>query len=65
MKFYTFEIVIEKEAEDPGFAAYSPTLPGRFGAGAAIEEAKKDIRLAVERRIASLLAHGDPIPHLS
>jgi predicted RNase H-like HicB family nuclease len=62
MKFYTFEIVIEKEVEDEGFYAYSPTLPGCFGAGATIEEAKRDIRLAVEQHIASLMAHGQPIP---
>ena len=28
MKYYTFEIVVEKEAEDEGYMAYSPTLPG-------------------------------------
>lgn len=27
MKFYTFEIVVEKEQEDEGYSAYSPTLP--------------------------------------
>jgi len=26
VKFYTFEIVIEKEEEDEGYLAYSPTL---------------------------------------
>ena len=28
MRFFNFEIVIEKEPEDPGYYAYSPTLPG-------------------------------------
>jgi hypothetical protein len=27
MKFY-FQIVIEKEKDDPGYCAYSPALPG-------------------------------------
>jgi hypothetical protein len=30
MKFYSFQIVIEKEPEDEGYYAYSPTLPGCF-----------------------------------
>lgn len=63
MKFYTFEIVVEKEAEDQGYAAYSPTLPGRFSNGKTIEEAKRNIRDAIQQHIASLLAHGQPIPH--
>ncbi len=44
MRFYTFEIVIEKEAEDDGYAACSPTLPGCFGNGKTIEGAKRNIR---------------------
>jgi hypothetical protein len=28
MKFYSFQIVIEKEKDDPGYYAYSPALPG-------------------------------------
>ncbi len=40
MKFYTFEIVVEKETENGGYSAYSPTLPGCFSNGKTIEEAK-------------------------
>lgn len=47
MRFYSFEIVIEKEPEDAGYFAYSPTLPGCFSNGATIEEAKRNIREAV------------------
>ena len=36
MRFFNFEIVIEKEPEDPGYYAYSPTLPGCFGNGLTI-----------------------------
>jgi antitoxin HicB len=62
MKFYTFEIVIEREPEDDGYAAYSPTLPGCFSNGKTIEEAKQNIRDAIRLHIESLLAHGQPIP---
>jgi predicted RNase H-like HicB family nuclease len=62
MKFYTFEIVIEKEPEDDGYAAYSPTLPGCFSNGKTIEEAKQNIREAIRLHIESLLAYGQPIP---
>lgn len=62
MRFYSFQIVIEKEPDDPGYFAYSPTLPGCFGNGATIEQAKSSIREAIETHLASLIAHGDPIP---
>jgi antitoxin HicB len=62
MKFYSFSIVIEKEEEDPGYYAYSPDLPGCFGAGRTVEETKESMRRAVELHIESLLAHGEPIP---
>lgn len=62
MRFYSFEIVIEKEPEDEGYYAYSPTLPGCFGNGRTIEEAQRSIREAVQQHIESLLAHGEPIP---
>jgi predicted RNase H-like HicB family nuclease len=62
MTYYTFEIVIEKEAEDDGYSAYSPTLPGCFSNGKTIEEAKRNIREAIRQHIESLRAHGQPIP---
>lgn len=62
MKFYTFEIVVEKEPEDEGYLAYSPTLPGCFSNGRTVEEARRNIREAVQQHIESLLAHGQPIP---
>ncbi|HUW62514.1 MAG TPA: type II toxin-antitoxin system HicB family antitoxin [Candidatus Bathyarchaeia archaeon] len=61
MKFYTFEIIIEKEPEDPGYFAYSPTLPGCFSNGATIEDAKHNIREAVQQHVATLQAHGQTI----
>jgi predicted RNase H-like HicB family nuclease len=55
MKFYTFEIVIEKEEDDAGYFAYSPNVPGCFSNGRTIEEAKRNIRVAVEQHLESLL----------
>ena len=62
MRFYSFQIVIEKEPEDEGYYAYSPTVPGCFSNGKTIEEARRNIREAVEQHMASLLGHGQPIP---
>lgn len=62
MRFYTFEIVIEKEPEDEGYYAYSPTLPGCFSNGKTIEDTKRNMREAIQLHVASLLAHGDPVP---
>ena len=62
MRFYTFEVVIEKEEEDVGYLAYSPTLPGCFSNGKTIEEARRNIREAIQQHIESLLARGQPVP---
>lgn len=62
MRFYTFEIVIEKEAEDEGYYAYSPTLPGCFSNGKTIEETKRNMREAIQQHVESLLADGEPVP---
>ena len=48
MRYYTFEIVVEKEPEDEGYSAYSPTMPGCFSNGRTIEEAKRNIREAIQ-----------------
>jgi len=62
MRYFSFEIVIEKEAEDVGYAAYSPSLPGCFSSGPTIEEAKRNIREAIRQHVDTLLAHGQPVP---
>jgi predicted RNase H-like HicB family nuclease len=62
MRFFSFEIVIEKEADDGGYSAYSPTLPGCFSNGRTIEEAKANIREAVQQHVEVLLAKGQEIP---
>lgn len=62
MRFFNFEVVIEKEAEDEGYHAWSPTLPGCFSNGRTIEDAKRNMREAVTQHVESLLAHGESVP---
>jgi predicted RNase H-like HicB family nuclease len=62
LRFYNFEIVIEKEAEDDGYMAWSPNLPGCFGDGPTIEDAKRSMRQAVTQHVAALIARGEPVP---
>jgi len=62
MKFYHFEIVIEKEPDGPGYLAYSPTLPGCFSNGLTVEDAKRNIREAIQQHLEVLQEKGEPIP---
>jgi predicted RNase H-like HicB family nuclease len=62
MRFYSFQIVIEKALEDKGFYAHSPTLRGCFSNRKTIEDARRNIREAIEQHMASLAAHSQPIP---
>jgi predicted RNase H-like HicB family nuclease len=58
MKFYDSEIVIEKESEDEGYFAHSPSLPGCFSNGLTIEETRHNIRIAIQQHIAALQDHN-------
>jgi predicted RNase H-like HicB family nuclease len=62
MKFYSFQIVIEKEEKGKGYYAYSPTLPGCFSNGKTIEAARRNIRDAIEQHVTTLLEQGERIP---
>ncbi|MCL4235703.1 MAG: type II toxin-antitoxin system HicB family antitoxin [Deltaproteobacteria bacterium] len=62
MRYLSFQIAIEKEPEDEGYFAYSPTLPGCFSNGKTIEEAKRNIREAIRQHVESLAENGDTIP---
>jgi predicted RNase H-like HicB family nuclease len=61
MRHFSFEIVIEKEPEDEGYFAYSPTIPGCFSNGKSIEQAKRNIREAIAQHLESLRAHGEAL----
>ena len=62
MKFYDFEIVIEKEPEDAGCFAYSPNLPGCFSNGLTIEDTRCNVRAAIQQHIAALQSHCPLLP---
>jgi predicted RNase H-like HicB family nuclease len=61
MKFYNFEVVIEKESEDDGYLAYSPGLKGCFSNGRTIEAARRNIREALIQHVQSCLANKIPV----
>lgn len=62
MRYLSFQVVIEKEPEDEGYLAYSPTLPGCFSSGLTIEEAKAGIREAIQLHVESLIERGQAVP---
>ena len=62
MRFFNFAVVIEKEPEDEGYYAWSPSLPGCFSNGRTIEETKRNMREAVTQHVAALLDHGETVP---
>lgn len=56
-----FRVQIEQD-EDGVFVAEVPTLPGCISQGSTRNEALANVQEAMELYIASLEAHGDPIP---
>ncbi|MBM3580697.1 MAG: type II toxin-antitoxin system HicB family antitoxin [Alphaproteobacteria bacterium] len=62
MRYYRFEVVIEKEAEDEGYFAWSPNLPGCVSQGTTVEEAKRRMREAVTQHLTTLQERGEAIP---
>ena len=53
---------VDRQARTRGYSAYSPGLPGCFSNGRTIEEARRNMRAAIQRHVAALLAHGEPVP---
>ena len=62
VRWYSFQVVIEKEPEDEGYLAYSPSIPGCFSKGETVEDARRNMRETLEQHLTSLAAHGLPIP---
>lgn len=60
MKHYWFTIVYERD-EDGRIIALCPALHGCYAEGETEEEARTNIRDAVEAHIESRIAHGNPI----
>ena len=64
MKFFTFKLIIEPEEDQKdGYYAYSPELPGCYSNGATIEEARANMRDALEQHLDVLLENGDRKRH--
>ena len=62
MKFYNFEIVVEKEPEDVVYLPHTPRRPRCFSNGRTVEEARRNIREAIQQHLAVLREHNRPIP---
>ena len=58
---YNYTTVFETEDEG-GYHVFCPTLPGCHSYGVTIEEAKKNIKEAIEAYIESLIKDGEAIP---
>lgn len=62
MKDYTYQIVIIKEPEDPGYYAVVPALPGCFSDGDTIEETITNVHEAILGYLEARQLVGDPVP---
>ncbi|MFI5264814.1 MAG: type II toxin-antitoxin system HicB family antitoxin [Candidatus Kapaibacterium sp.] len=60
MKYFNYTIVIEPDED--AFHAYVPALRGCHSIGDTPEEAKANIKEAIELYLESLLAHNEEIP---
>lgn len=65
MRYFRFDIVIQREPDDEGYYAFSPALPGCFSNGKTIDETRRNMREAIQLHVESLLAHGDEVPQES
>lgn len=59
-----YAVVIER-ADDGGYGAWSPDLPGVVALADTEAETLEEMRRAIEFHLAGLRADGDPIPHPS
>ena len=55
-------VVIEPAEDGSGFGAYVPDLLGCVATGQTREETKERIAFSIPLHIASLRAHGEPVP---
>ena len=60
MKYFNYTIVIEPD--ENAFHAYVPILKGCHSIGDTAEEAKINIKEAIELYLESLIAHNEEIP---
>jgi len=60
-KILSYKVVFEP-AEEGGYTAYVPSLPGCISEGDSYEHALKNIKEAIQGWIEASKAFGDPIP---
>jgi predicted RNase H-like HicB family nuclease len=60
MQYYNYTIVIEPDED--AFHAYAPALRGCHSCGDTYQEAKDNIKEAIELYLESLLDHNEEIP---
>ncbi len=63
-KMMTYMVVFEP-AEEGGYVASVPSLPGCVSEGETFEQVKQNIHEAIEGYLEVLAAHGDDIPQES
>ncbi len=61
MKVFTYTVIFEK-AQEGGYVAYVPVLPGCFTQGETFEEAKENAKDAIAGYLEVLREDGDEIP---
>lgn len=61
MKYY----VVYERADDGGWGAYPPDLPGVGVVADTRDEARESVRKAIEMHLEGLRADGEPIPEPS
>ncbi len=61
VKTYRYTVLLEKR-EEGGYRAHCPGLPRCSVRGATGEEAIRRIRLAIDRRLTTILSAGMPVP---
>ncbi len=61
MNQYTYSVEIEA-AEEGGYVASVPALPGCHTQGESLDETVANIKEAIEGFLLSLVKHGEPIP---
>jgi predicted RNase H-like HicB family nuclease len=55
-------LVVFERAEDGGFGAWAPDLPGCFAVGATRDECERVMREALAFHIEGLREFGEPVP---
>ncbi len=61
MKVYTYRVIVEPD-ENNTFHAFVPALPGCHTWGETFDEARRNVRDAIDAYLRSLKIDGDPIP---